>query len=138
MKNAITNILKVIAIITGIFSGFVGGVHGYFEITHGSVRPEGTFFDAISGKMLATTNPKWTGWPATTVIPNFLIAGILVVIVGLFIIGWTILRVNRKGGGQIIFILAVVLCFLGGGFVPPLFGVISGISGMVIEKLVHK
>jgi len=135
MRKGIALIAKGIALLGSIFAGFIGGVHGYYEITRGNIRSKGLFFDAVSGNVLATNNPHWTGWPAMTVIPNFLLAGIVVLIVGTIVIAWTILRVNRKNGGLVLIALVVCMCILGGGFVPQLFGVIGGVSGIVGEKL---
>ncbi len=135
MGKGIALIAKGLALLGGIFAGFVGGVHGYYEITHGNVSPKGLLFDAVSGNVLAINNPHWTGWPAMTVIPNFLVAGIAVLIVGTIVITWTILQVNQKNGGLVLIALVIFLCVVGGGFVPPSLGIIGGISGVVGEKL---
>jgi hypothetical protein len=135
MRKRIILILQTIVIIAGIFAGFVGGVHGYYEITHENNRPAGLFYDAISGKPLTVDNPNWTGWPAMTFIPNFLATGIITIIFSAIVIAWTVLRVNRRYGSRILIMLSIIMCLFGGGFVPPLIGVMGGIMGMIRKSL---
>ena len=135
MRKRIIVILKTIAIISGIFAGFVGGVHGYYEISHGSIIPNGLFYDAVSGKTLSFDNLNWTGWPAMTIIPNFLTTGIIAMNISAIVISWTILRINKTYGGFILIILSIIMCLFGGGFVPPLIGVLAGITGIIGKKI---
>ena len=137
MRKRVVQIIRAIAIGAGVFAGFVGGVHGYYEISHGSVIPNGFFYDAVSGKALAVNSANWTGWPAMTIVPNFLVTGVLAVIIAVIVIAWSVLRVNRGNGGFFLIILSFALCFFGGGFVPPLIGAIGGIigiTGSIIER----
>ena len=64
-----------------------------------------------------------------TLIPNFLITGILAVVVSLVVMAWAAMFVQRKNGGLTLMLLSILLLLVGGGFIPPLFGVIAGVIG---------
>jgi hypothetical protein len=72
--------------------------------------------------------------PAMSILPNFLITGILTVILGLLIIVWSVAFVQRKNGGVILILLSVALLLFGGGFFPPLIGIVGGAAGTKINK----
>jgi len=72
--------------------------------------------------------------PAMTVIPNFLITGILAVIFGLLILIWSIAFIQRKYGGAVLILLSIALLLFGGGLFPPLIGIVGGIAGLTINK----
>ncbi len=134
MRSKFVLWLQVIAMIAGLFAGFVGGLHGYYEIKHGNTVPGSLVYDAISGNALTADNPHWTGWPAMSLVPDFLATGIIAVGIAVFVIGWTILCLNRPYGGIGLILLSIVLCLFGGGFVPPLVGVLGGIIGVIGNK----
>jgi hypothetical protein len=67
--------------------------------------------------------------PAMTVIPSFLITGILAIRVSLLIIAWASMLVQRKNGGAVLILLSIILLFVGGGFTPIPFGILAGLAG---------
>jgi hypothetical protein len=69
-----------------------------------------------------------------TVIPSFLITGILAVIFGLIVTVWSAFFVHRKRGGLILILLCVPMLLFGGGIFPPIIGVIAGALGTRIHK----
>lgn len=78
---------RVVASLFGIFAGFGGPEHGYFEILQGNVRPDSL--------MIASMGPPcepekvWNACePAMTVIPNFFVTGILATVIGLITMIW--------------------------------------------------
>ena len=54
-------------------------------------------------------------------------------IIGLLILVWSAAFVQRKQGGLVLILLSIALLLLGGGFVPPLIGIIGGIAGTKIN-----
>jgi hypothetical protein len=70
-----------------------------------------------------------TGLPAMTLIPNFLITGIFAILVSLVVIAWATIFVRRKNGSVTLILLSILMLLVGGGFIPPLFGIIAGVIG---------
>jgi hypothetical protein len=95
----------------GIFFGIAGLDHGFFESLQGNRVTPGLFIQAIG--------PAQRMWlygteDAFTIIPNFLVTGILAVLVSIAIMIWAVGFVQLKNG-PLIFILLFVLLFLVGG-----------------------
>jgi hypothetical protein len=72
--------------------------------------------------------------PAMTVVPDFLITGILAIIFGLITVVWSAFFVQRRHGGLVLVLLSIPLLLLGGGIFPPLIGIIAGALGTRIYK----
>jgi len=64
-----------------------------------------------------------------TLIRNFLITGILAILASLVVMAWAAMFVQRKNGGMTLILLSILMLLAGGGFIPPLFGVIAGVIG---------
>lgn len=117
---------RIAASLFGIFAGFGGPEHGYFEMLQGDVRPESL--------MIASMGPPcepeavWHACePAMTVIPSFLLTGILATVVGLLTMIWAGAFVQRKHGGLVLILLSILLLLVGGGLFPPVIGIIAGV-----------
>jgi hypothetical protein len=127
------NAIKMIATLLGISAGVAGLEHGYFEVLQGTTKPAGLFIASIG----SPCDPEvvWNACePALTIIPNFLVTGILSIIIGLVIIIWSIGFVQRTRGGLVLILLSIALLFFGGGLFPPFIGVIAGVIGTRINK----
>lgn len=119
---------RVAASALGIFSGLGGASHGPGEILQGNITPNGLVIEAW---------PELTalqGEPAMTIIPSFLVSGILTVIVGVLVAVWAAKFVQRKNGGIMLILLSIILLLVGGGLFPPVFGVAAGIIGTRIKS----
>jgi hypothetical protein len=75
------------------------------------------------------------GEPALTVLPIFLLNGILTVIVALALSVWSVFFVQRCGGGLVLILLSLVLLLTGGGLGPPLIGLILGVAALRMRAL---
>jgi len=73
------------------------------------------------------------GEPALTVIPNFIVTGILTIIFGLLVAAWAGKYVENRMGGLILILLSIIMLLVGGGIVPPFFGIAAGLIGVVIN-----
>ena len=121
---------RMAALIIGISAGILGAEHGYYEILQRDRALNGILFDAVSGTSFSfPPTTEMTGLPAMTLIPNFLITGILAVLVSLVVIGWAAIFLQRKNGGLTLILLSILMLLVGGGFVPPLFGIIAAVIG---------
>jgi hypothetical protein len=117
----------------GITAGLAGIEHGYFEILQGNTRPDGMVIASIGPPCVA--EEIWNACePAMTILPNFLITGILAVIFGLMITVWSAAFIQRKNGGAVLILLSIALLLFGGGFFPPIIGVVGGFAGLKINK----
>ena len=117
----------------GITAGLAGLEHGIFEILRGNIRPESLMFASMG----PPCNPEisWSACePALTIFSSYLTAGILTIIVSLFIIIWSAAFIRSKYSGTVLMLLSVVLIFTGGGIFPPVIGFISGAAGTQINK----
>lgn len=111
----------LVVLFLGLFAGIGGASHGPGEMLQGSTAPTGLIIEAWPG--LTSLN----GEPAMTLIPNYLVTGVLAIVMGLVVATWTATFMGRRNGGLILILLSVLMLFVGGGLVPPIPGVIAGI-----------
>lgn len=128
---------RIITATFGAFAGFGGLEHGYFEILQGNGRPE----NIMIASMGAPCVPEEI-WhicePAMTIVPNFLVTGILSMVLGLITMVWAIAFVRRAQSGMILALLSFGLLLFGGGIFPPLIGIIGGVVGTRINTPLKK
>jgi hypothetical protein len=114
----------------GAIAGVIGVQHGYYEVAQADKPLNGLLFDAVSGTSFSNLpTSQWTGWPAMTVVPSFRITGITTILVSLVVMAWSVLFIQRKNGGLILSLLSILMLLVGGGFIPPLFGIIAAAVG---------
>ena len=103
---------KISVATLGSIFGLSGMSHGFFEILQGNVPTGGVFIPAIG-----ETQKMWLHGDeyAFSLIPNFLITGILAMLVSLTIVVWSIGFSHKKHGSTILFLLFVLLLLVGGG-----------------------
>lgn len=115
----------------GVLTGFVGVEHGIFEILQGHVAPSGLVIEAIG--------PAQKFWEmgteiAFSIIPSFLITGILSLTIGLVIILWSIKYAHKKHGALVLALLIVMLFLFGGGFAMLGSAIVAVITAANINK----
>lgn len=99
---------------TGVIFGFGGMTHGCSEMLQGNTPTNGVMINAIAA------GSSWTRWSeggegAFTLIPNFLLTGILAMLVGLAIIVWSLGFIHKPRGPLVYLLLFVLLFLVGGG-----------------------
>lgn len=109
----------------GSLAGLAGLEHGIGEALQGSVAPAGIMFPSWPG---AAFFRSVAGEPAMSLVPNLLASGILTILVSLGFIVWAIGFRHRRSSGPVLLGLSVVLLLVGGGFGPPLLGIVVGIA----------
>ncbi len=117
-----------VASILGIFAGIGGASHGPGEILQGNIAPDGIIIEAWPALTLLA------GEPAMTLIPSFSISGILTVTTGVAVTILAATRIQSKNGALILILLSTMMLFVGGGLIPPAFGVEAGIIGLQIRQ----
>lgn len=118
--------IRIVASALVFFAGFGGPEHGYFEILQGHVKPESLMIAAMG----PPCDPERV-WnlcePAMTVVPSFLITGLLATLLGILTMVWAAAFVHKKQGGLVLILLSVALLLVGGGLFPPVIGIVGGI-----------
>jgi hypothetical protein len=115
------NRAKRISIALGALGGALGAVHGIGEIQQGSVTTDGIFIEAFSGAA------------AMTIIPNFLVTGILALIASLSVFVLSAV-LYKKNYDAVILGLSMVMLLVGAGFFPPILTSISAIISMRTKR----
>jgi hypothetical protein len=126
------NKLALSATALGIFTGLGGASHGPGEILQGNVVPGALVIEAWP------TLTVLNGEPAMTIIPSYLLSGILTIAVGVLMAVWAGKFIEHKYGGVVLILLTVVLLLVGGGLVPPIFGFTAGILAMLNYRRLAK
>jgi hypothetical protein len=109
----------------GVLAGWAGIEHGIGEVLQGNVAPDGVMIQSWPESELFAI---LTGEPAMTIVPNLLATGILAILISLVFLVWALMFVQRKNGGLVLILLSVVMLIVGGGFGPPILGVILGVA----------
>ena len=122
---------RVVASTLGTLVGLAGIDHGIFEILQGHVPP--------SSVMIAAIGPEQRFWvygeeTALTIVPSFLISGILSIILGIMVAVWAVRFIDRKYGGGILMLLSIALFLVGGGFAPIFMAIIASLTATQINK----
>jgi peptidoglycan/LPS O-acetylase OafA/YrhL len=103
---------RTIASALGMVAGASGLDHGFFEALQGNTATHGLFVQAIG--------PAQRMWlygteDAFTIVPNFLLTGILAMIMGTLVIVWAAGYIDRRNGGRVFLGLGALLFLSGGG-----------------------
>ena len=103
---------RVIATTTGVIFGFSGINHGLFEFLQGNTPTDSLVIQAIG-----EAQRFWVSGTeeAFTIIPNFLISGLLSMTIGLAIMAWSIWFLPTKHGRKVFLGLFILLFLVGGG-----------------------
>jgi len=126
----VRNATRVTVSTFGALAGLAGIEHGVGEVLQGNVAPDGVIIlswpESELFRILA-------GEPAMTIVPNLLVTGILAILVSLTFFVWATTFVQRRNGGLALILLSVVMLLVGGGFGPPLLGIIVGVAATRIN-----
>ena len=103
---------RTVAAALGVCVGVSGLDHGFFEALQGNTATPGLIVQAIG--------PAQRMWihgteEAFTLVPHFLLTGILAIAVGLLTIVWSIGFIDRPNGSRILLMLGGLLFLVGGG-----------------------
>ncbi len=103
---------RAVAAALGVCVGVSGLDHGLFEALQGNTPTPGLIVQAIG--------PAQRMWihgteEAFTLVPNFLLTGLLAMLVGLLTIFWSIRYLDRPNGSRILLLLGGLMFLVGGG-----------------------
>jgi hypothetical protein len=114
----------------GALAALAGIEHGVGETLQGNVSPGGMVILSWPGSALFRI---LGGEPAMTILPNLLLSGIHTILLSLIFLVWATLFVQRKHGGLVLILLSIAMLLVGGGFGPPLLGIIVGTTATRID-----
>jgi hypothetical protein len=130
-KIVVTNrAARMSASVFGVLAGLGGMTHGVGEVLQGNVAPSGVVFNSWAEGPIAAT---MGGEPAMSIVPNLLLTGALTIVVALAVVVFSALFVQRKNGGAILILLSIAMLLVGGGFAPPILGILAGAAGTGIR-----
>jgi len=103
---------RIIVSTLGVTLGIAGIDHGFFEALQGNVPTPGLFVQAIG-----PANRMWVYGTedAFTLVPNFLLTGILAIILSFAIMIWSVGFVHKKNGSRVFILFCILLFLVGGG-----------------------
>ncbi len=119
----------------GLFAAAAGVEHGIGEIWQGWRRPEGLMFESWSG---VTAFDALGGEPAMSVIPNYVLAGSVSIILAIGLGVWCMTQADRHHFAVVMAGLSVALLLAGGGFGPPLIGLVLASVAPRIGAVPHR
>jgi hypothetical protein len=125
---------RTVAKLFGITAGFAALEHGYFEILQGNVRPAGVMFPSWGADFCDPARAWHACEPAMSILPNFLVIGILTVLLSLAVLIWSGWFIQSAQGGLVLILLAIALLLAGGGIFPPVIAIVGGFVGMQINR----
>ncbi len=92
---------RVTASVLAVLAALTSVVHGYREIQYGNTPTGGMLMTSVG---------------AFSLIPNYLLTGIVTILVSLAIIVWTVGFLGTRRGPLVLLLLVIALFLVGGGF----------------------
>lgn len=122
---------RAVAAALGVCVGISGIDHGIFEMLQGNTPTHGLLIQAIG--------PDHLMWPngtedAFTIVPNFLVTGMLAILVGLTMIIWSVCYLDRPGASRVYIGLGLTLVLVGGG----LGMLVFLLFGWLVARRIHR
>ena len=119
----------------GVIAAVAGLEHGIGEVLQGGRRPDSVMILSWPDAPFFSIH---AGEPAMTVIPNLLVSGILTVLVSLLFCACAVFFMGRKQSGAALLLISVLWLLVGGGFGPPVLGVLLGSAALLVHALAAK
>lgn len=127
MNQATRNIVATV----GVMLGIAGMNHGLFETLQGNNPINGLIIQAIGD-----AQRMWTYGTeeAFTIIPNFLLTGMVTIVVSITIMIWSVGFVQKKYGPTVFILLFLLLFLTGGGIGQVVFFIPTWLASTRINK----
>jgi hypothetical protein len=69
-----------------------------------------------------------------TIMPSFLAAGLVTIVISLAVVAWAVAFVQRKNSGAVLFALSIMMLLAGGGIIPVLAIILASFAGTRLNK----
>ena len=116
--------MRVLAAAGGVLAGIGGLVHGVGEVLQGSGSPGGIVFESWTTGGIAR---NLGGEPAMTLVPDLLVSGMLTLGASVAVALWAVRFADHRYGGRGLAALSVLMLLVGGGFGPPVLGLLAAL-----------
>jgi len=128
-RNAAT---RVVVSSLGALLGVSSIDHGVLEMMQGNGLTPGYFVKALG------PGHSWTLWvhgsePAFTLVPNFLLTGMLATSMGILLAVWSAAFIERRGGATVFLLLSIASFLTGGGLAQVLLFTLTWAAGTRIR-----
>lgn len=111
----------------GVVAGLAAVEHGVGEVAQGPVTATGVVVESWPD---VEAFQVLDGEPAMTLVGNLVVSGVLTIVVALVFSLWCARFVAEPRDGAVLIVLSVFLLLVGGGFGPPLVGLLLGVATM--------
>jgi hypothetical protein len=131
------NPIRIVVICIGCLCALSGIEHGFFEMLQGSQRIE---IHNIDGhQYIFAIGESIRFWKygfeyAYTIIPNYLLTGIITICISILLIYWTLTRVQLKLGWLVFIVLSILQYLTGGGAAQLGLAILVGLFAILINK----
>jgi hypothetical protein len=122
-KNSVS---RTVSSILGVYGGFLGFEHGIGEILQGNLSVPTIRINAFGSAGLPF---PFGHEPAMTLLPTFLLTGIVAALIALLIIIWSAFFTSKKLAPLMLLLLTILLLFVGGGYGPIPILILAVIAG---------
>ncbi len=123
---------RIVASSFGAFAAIGAIEHGIFEIMQGDVAPAGVMISSMGPPCVP--EETWNACePAMTILPSFLLTGIVAVVLGMIAMVWSLFFITKRRGGLVLIVLSLAMLLFGGGIFPPVIGIAGGAVGTRIN-----
>lgn len=126
-RSADRSATRTAVTVLGLLAALNGVDHGVGAISQGRGAPPGLVYE--SWAHVDAFDPL-NGEPALTVIPDLLVSGLATLVVAVALGVWVTSWPVSRHSGAVVLGLAGLLLLVGGGFGPPLLGVVVGVLAM--------
>ena len=116
--------MRVLAAAGGVLAGVGGLVHGIGEVLQGRGSPGGIVFESWTTGGIAR---NLGGEPAMSLVPDLLVSGLLTLGASVAVAWWAVRFADHRYGGRGLAGLSVLMLLVGGGFGPPVLGLLAAL-----------
>ncbi|MCB2199134.1 hypothetical protein KQI63_06985 [bacterium] len=120
-----------IAALFGTLAAIGGLLHGVGEVLQGPIPVESVIIESWSTGPLAD---HMGGDPGMTILPTMLLTGSVGLISSTALLIWSLFFLRRRFAGLIQLLLTIAMLLFGGGFGPPLAGILASIAAFGIRS----
>lgn len=124
-------------LVIGIYACILGAVHGFFEISHGFSPTDGVLISAVPVNT-AVVDIWHANLPAISVIPNYLITGLITILLSGYLIYYMAFALKSKRDSYKLLIISILYVLIGAGFIPFFLLGICIISTLFLTSLKQK
>lgn len=116
--------MRVLAAAGGVLASIGGFVHGIGEVLQGGGSPGGIVFESWTTGGIAS---NLGGEPAMSLVPDLLVSGLLTLGASVAVALWAVRFADHRYGGRGLAALSMLMLLVGGGFGPPVLGLLAAL-----------